>query len=147
MLRQCSIDDITEGRISREKAYLVVCMHFYPRHLKKEMRDEYLHKLAPDEKLLKEFNSMKTNLADHNAAFRVVKYEEKFKLVPEALDDLKRLADLSQGKDVYLACLCGTGERCHRDLLLMVAEYKFKASVEKPRFAYPDFAKRLEKNF
>lgn len=147
MLRQCSVEDITEERVTREHGHLVICMHFYPRYLKKEKRDEYIHKLAPDEKLLKDFNTMKTKLSDHNAAFRVVRYEEKFRLQPEVLDELKRLSDLSQTKDVFLACLCGTSERCHRDLLLMVAAHKYKAPTEKLRFSYPIFGKRLEKNF
>lgn len=145
MLRQCALEDITEGKITREQGYLVVCMHFYPRYLKKELRDEYQHLLAPSEALLKEFNEMKKKLGDHNAAFRVVRYEDKFRLVPEALDELKRLSELASQKDVYVACLCGTGERCHRDLLLMIAAQKFQAPTEKPRYPYPSFAKRLEK--
>lgn len=145
MLRQCSLDDITHGNITRDNGHVVVCMHYYPRFLKKELRDEYLHKLAPSEGLLKEFNAMKAKLADHNAAFRVVKYEDKFRLDDDALNDLKRLSELAHTKDVYLVCQCGPSERCHRDLLLIMAAAQFGANSDKPRLPYPTFEKRLEK--
>lgn len=144
MLRQGSIDDISSGKLSRASGHLVVCMRYYPRFLKKEDRDEYVHELAPDEKLFNEFKAMQKKLSDHNVAFRLVRYEERFRLSETALAELKRLSDLARQKDVYLLCQCGPGERCHRDLLLLEAQKRFGAEIEKPRMPYPVYEKRLK---
>lgn len=153
MLKQASISDITSGKLTRApenttseegSPYLVVCMRHYPRFLEKNARDEYVHELSPDEKLLADFNEMKRKLGDHNAAFRVVRYEQRFCLSPEAMSELKRLTELARTRDVYLICLCGPGIRCHRDLLLMIARRTFGAEwVETPRLSYSAYEKRL----
>lgn len=144
-LKQASIEEITSGKLTREQGHIVVCMRHYPRYLKKELRDEYHHELAPDEKLFEEFQAMKKKLGgDHNAAFRLVRYEDRFRLSDEASAELRRLSELSQTKDVYLACMCGPGERCHRDLLLIYAQHCFGAPAAKPRFPYPAFERRIK---
>ncbi|MEW6056594.1 MAG: hypothetical protein AB1540_08255 [Bdellovibrionota bacterium] len=144
MLKQCSAQDLLKKKVTRANGFIVICMRHYPRYLKKELRDSYSAKLAPSEELFTEFNSLKTNLGNHNAAFRIANYESKFDLSDEGLEELKGLSQKSQVEDVYLVCQCGPGELCHRDLLLILARHYFHVETETPRFPYRNFVKRLE---
>lgn len=143
MLRQASVSDLIRDRVSREKAYIVITMRRYPRFVNKQLRDEYLSCMSPDWKLFEDWLSAKRRFKNHNGAFAKVKFEERFDVNEEGLEHLARICALAAEKDVYLVCQCQTGDRCHREFLLILAKRLFKANVEKPRNEYPIFEKRL----
>lgn len=144
MLYRAPVLDLKSGRVSRRLSYTVVVMQFYPRFLKKEMVDEYLHSLAPPLELFAEFKALDRELKDHDRAFREVRYEERFAVGNEGADDLRRISELAKDRDVILFCQCGTLERCHADLLLLLARHWFHARAAHPRVSYPQFVKRIE---
>jgi len=143
MLRPGTLDELRHGRISRELGYVAVTMHHYPRGLRRELMDEYLSVLAPQAELLKDFLAHKKRLGNHNAAFVACRYEERFELAPEALPQLERLAKLSADRDVFLVCQCARNERCHREMLLILARAHFHVRTEPRVFSYPLFERRL----
>lgn len=143
MLKQASISQIRSGEISRKLGYVVACMAFYPRGLKKELLDEYRAHLAPDRQLFSEWKEVEQK-SGHDEAFFQTKYEERFTLAPDARESLRRLVDISKTRDVYLACQCEPGERCHREMLLLYAQSQFKAEIEPPHHSYPVFQKRID---
>ncbi|MEZ0392079.1 MAG: DUF488 family protein [Pseudobdellovibrionaceae bacterium] len=143
MLKQASIRQIQKSELTREQGYLVATMAFYPRGLKKELLDEYRAELAPDRELFKEFKEQQAKVG-HEAAFEKSRYEERFHLGRRATETLKNLARMSQTQDVYLACQCEIGERCHREILLLIAEKEFGAKVDPLFHTYPVFEKRLK---
>ena len=146
MLKQSSTDALRDGSLTRKKGYIVVGMHHYPRGLKKDLRDEYVSALAPSDTLLHDFLEHKKTLGeDHNAAFEACRYEKRFGITAEGLGHLQRLIELSKKQDVFLCCQCRDDERCHRELLLMLAKDWYGAKIATPRFSYADFAKRLLK--
>jgi hypothetical protein len=120
-------------------------MRRYPRFINRQLRDEYLSCLASDHQLFNDWLSSKRYTQDHNGAFSKVKFEDRFRLTPLALEELKRLSALSLKKDVYLVCQCPVGQRCHREMLLLLAHKLFHADVEPIRNAYPVFQKRLSR--
>ena len=142
MLRQASAKEIRSGEVDRRDGHIAIVMCFYPRGLRRELRDEYIRRLAPDEPLFREWKAIELK-AGHDAAFRLTRYEKRFHLGPEALEDLKRLSALAKVKDVYLVCQCAIGERCHREMLLLAAKKFFRAPADKIFHAYPDFERRL----
>lgn len=142
MLKQASIGQIRSGEISRDDGYLVACMAFYPRGLKKELLDEYRTHLAPARTLFAEWKKYEQEFG-HDEAFKKSNYEERFTLPPDARESLRRLVDISKTKDVYLACQCEPGARCHREMLLLYAQSQFNAAIEPPHHAYPIFQKRI----
>ena len=143
MLKQASLEDLTSGRVTRDQGYIVVCMHYYPRFLKKGLRDEFVNSLSPDKVLMADYLVALKKHGDHNKAFTGVNYEKRFSLSNEALTELERLCQLSSNQNVYLVCKCGKGEQCHRDLLLLLAGELFGARTQKPRFDYPVFKNRM----
>jgi len=145
MLKQACISEIRSGRIGRKDGYIVIAMQKYPRGLKKELRDEYIRALAPDAKLLNDFHAFKEKLDDHNAAFNKAEYENRFELSKEAVDHLRRLSELSRERDVYLVCQCDETQRCHRELLVLLAHKWFSAPTAPTRFKYPVFIKSMPK--
>ncbi len=146
MLKQSSTDALRDGTLTREKGYIVVGMHHYPRGLKKGLRDEYVSALAPSDALLKDFlEHKKIPGEDHNAAFVACGYEKRFGITAEGLGHLQRLIELSRKRDVYLVCQCRVDERCHRELLLTLAKDWYGAKIGALRFEYVDFATRLVK--
>jgi uncharacterized protein YeaO (DUF488 family) len=120
MLKQGSVSQLRSGELSRKDGYIVVAMRFYPRGLKKELRDEYRSDLAPSLKLFQDFKKFEKKVG-HDAAFEAANYRSRFELTPEGEANLKRLTELSRDKDVYLICQCEIGQRCHRELLLNLA--------------------------
>lgn len=142
MLKQASIRQIQKAEVTRDQGYLVATMCFYPRGLKKELLDEYRSDLAPDRDLFKDFKQHQTEVG-HEAAFAKSQYEERFHLSRRATEHLKGLVKLSQTQDVYLACQCEIGERCHREILLMIAKQEFGAEISEIHNDYPVFQKRL----
>ena len=143
VLRQATIKQYKNQELPRASSHLVVAMRFYPRFLKKELRDEFLCHLAPEKQLLKEFNEAQKKLNDHNAAFAHVSYNSRFELDENALSDLKRLAELSHDKEVYLACVCAMKEMCHREILLLTAKKLFKCEIADVYHKYPEFIEKL----
>ena len=140
MLRTATVQDLTGSRVSREQGYVVVVMRRYPRGVKKLLMDKYATSLAPDEALLTDFLETRRSLAgSHNAAFEAVQYEERLHLSAEGLEDLAQLSEMSRVQDVFLVCQCRRDQRCHRDLLLLLAQARHGAEIEKLRFAYPRF--------
>jgi uncharacterized protein YeaO (DUF488 family) len=144
MLYRAAVQDVKSGRVSKKYGYLIVVMQFYPRGLSKERVDESIHELAPDRKLFTEFKSKERLLKDHNQAFVEVDYERRFVCNEEGLRELKRVAELSQERDVYLICQCGGADLCHGDLLLLIASQQFHAKIPLLRHRYSVFRERLE---
>ena len=136
MLRQASVGQLRRGEIARKDGTIVITMRFYPRGLRKELRDEYRADLAPDAALFKDFKRWQKE-AGQEEGFRRSRYDERFSLSPQALERLKQLADLSQERDVFLVCQCEPGERCHREILLLLAKKRFGASIDRVRNEYP----------
>ena len=116
-------------------------MCFYPRGLRRELRDEYLRCLAPDPVLFKDWQRHE-KLHGHEAAFTHSHYEDRFTLSEPALAALGRLAGLSRQRDVYLVCQCAVGERCHREILLLLAKGEFGAETGEVFHAYPRYFAR-----
>jgi uncharacterized protein YeaO (DUF488 family) len=143
MLKQASVSQFKAGIFPRDKSHLVITMRFYPRFLKKELRDEFLCSLAPEKQLLHDFNAAQRKSGDHNSAFGDVDYEHRFQLSEKGEADLKRLAHLSKTKDVYLACICAVGQRCHREILMLMAQELYNCPVGEVFHTYPDFMKRF----
>ena len=143
MLYRAPVADLKSGRIARRYSYTVVVMQHYPRFLPKEMVDEYLHCLAPERGLFSEFKALDRETKDHDAAFAAVRYEERFAVGPEGAEALGRLSQLSRERDVFLLCQCKTLERCHADLLLVLARRWFKAPTSYVRVSYPTFEARV----
>ncbi len=144
MLDQGSVLQAKQGYFPRDSSHIVITMRFYPRFLKKELRDEFLPDLAPNKELLHDFNEAQKRLANHNAAFPEINYEERFTLNQQALAHLERLSELSHSKDVYLLCICAPGERCHREILMLAAQHLFGCKIGKVFHEYPVFMKRLK---
>jgi hypothetical protein len=148
MLKQASVGDLKSEKISRDQGdYIVISMCFYPRFVRRELRDEYLSDLAPDRVLFGEFKRVQRATGDHNGAFARVSYEKRFALTNEGIEHLARLSTLAHERDVYLVCQCTVGERCHREMLLLMAKQWFTAKAEPPTNDYPVFRKRLSKRF
>lgn len=130
MLKQASVRQLRSGEISRDDGFIAITMRFYPRGLKKDLRDDYLNSLAPDEKLFRQFKIAQKTVG-HNEAFKKVNYEKRFHLTAQGLDDLRLLSALAAHKDVYLICQCEFGERCHREILMLMAHDLFHAKIDK----------------
>lgn len=143
VLRQGSVSDLITDRVNREKGYVVITMRRYPRFVRRELRDEYLSTMSPDSKLHESWLSAKRRHHDHNGAFSRVHYENRFTVSPEGWADLERLCRLAKRKTVYLVCQCRVGDRCHREMLLMLAREIFNTPAEEPKNDYPDFKKRI----
>jgi len=143
MLYRASVTDVKCKRLSRRTGYLAVVMQHYPRFLTKEMIDEYIHDLAPQRELFAEFKARDRDMKDHDAAFAAVDYENRFELNGAGMAALERLSTMSRDRDVFLLCQCQSLEKCHGDLLLLLAKHHFAAPVARIRIRYPGFEDRL----
>jgi uncharacterized protein YeaO (DUF488 family) len=146
MLKQASVNDLKQARVQRPRDYVVIAMRRYPRGVSKLLRDEYVKELAPSAELLDDLQRDKKELGDHNRAFERCGYNERFGVSAEGVEHLRRLAELSREKDVYVVCQCHDDQRCHRELLLMLAKKWYGAETDPLRFAYDTFAKRIPKS-
>lgn len=142
MLKQASVSDLRQGKLTKSQGYLSICMRTYPRGLKKEFSDEYRSDLAPDTKLFRDFKELQAKVG-HEKAFEDCRYEERFELGRRPLMHLEYLAKLSREQDVYLICQCELGEYCHREILLLTAQQKFAATIAPVFHSYPVYMKRL----
>lgn|GEM_PF-720551 len=143
MLRQASVSDLITDRVNRDKGYIVITMRRYPRFVARELRDEYLHTMSPDVKLHEAWLGAKRRNHDHNGAFARVQYEHHFTVSDPGWADLQRLCRKARQRTVYLVCQCRVGDRCHREMLLLLARELFKIPAEEPKNDYPEFRKRF----
>ena len=144
--KQASVQQIRSGQITREHGYIVITMCFYPRGLKKELRDEYRSDLAPDRMLFKEFKKYQKEFG-HEEGFLKSNYENRFTLNQNAIKHLQELSELSKTKDVYFVCQCEVGERCHREMLLLTAEKFFGVKIDTVFKKYSEYLNRIKKQF
>lgn len=140
MLYRISVQDIKDKKITRRVGYIAVVMQYYPRFLAKTLIDEYTRELAPDRRLFTEFKNLEKELGDHNLAFDKVEYENRFTLTDLGFMALERLSTLATDRNVYLACQCTPLQKCHGDLLLLLAKARFQAKTQHPRVSYANFA-------
>jgi uncharacterized protein YeaO (DUF488 family) len=144
MLKKGCISDLKSGALTRAAGHIVVAMCHYPRGVAKKLIDEYVKALAPDKKLLDDFHAERERLGgNHNAAFLSCHYQDRFTLSDAGIAALERLAEMSREKDVILVCQCRLDQRCHRELLLIMAKKWWHAPTELRTFSYPQFEARL----
>lgn len=145
MLHQATVGDLRSSALTRAMGHIAVTMRSYPRGLRKELRDEYIAALSPERALFKDFYHFKRELlgGDHNAAFHATRYQARFNLTAQAVAHLERLARMSGTRDVYLVCQCERAQRCHRELLLILAKKWFAAETGPLFNAYPEFVARI----
>jgi uncharacterized protein YeaO (DUF488 family) len=117
-------------------------MRFYPRGLRRELRDEYRGELAPAPALFADFKRHQAE-SGHDRAFALSRYESRFSLSDEAWARLGRLSAMSRTRDVYLVCQCPVGERCHREILMLLARDRFGARIGPVHHGYPVAERRL----
>lgn len=142
MLKQASIDQIRSGEISRDQGYVIVAMCFYPRGLRKDLMDEYRADLGPDRTLFKEWKATEQRHG-HEAAFAETHYEERFHLDHKTLKEFKAFAEFAKKTDIYLVCQCQVGERCHREMLMLLGRH-WGAPTDAVFNNYPQFEKRID---
>lgn len=139
MLKQASVAQIRSGEISRQSGHIVIAMCGYPRGLKRELRDDFLPELAPTRDLLNDFKKIeKTD--GHEQAFIKSNYYSRFRLSESAGYDLRHVSELARDKDVYLVCQCEFGERCHREMLMLIARQRFGVAIAEVFHKYPELA-------
>lgn len=142
MIYQASVEQFREKSIPRGQALLILAMRHYPRGLKKELSDEFRSILAPSPELFKDWKSFEKKVG-HEEAFKLSHYEERFALSPVGLFLLKKHSE-EANKKIYLACQCKIGERCHREMLLLIAKNKYGATVGPIFNTYSAFEKRIQ---
>ena len=143
MLYRAPAQFLKGGQIARRYAHTVVVMRYYPRFVPKTLVDEYARELAPAKDLFADFKASDRQLKDHDRAFESVSYEDRFTPDPDAPESLERLSLLSRGRDVFLICQCLPLQRCHADLLLLLARHWFNADTQQLRVRYPVFTERI----
>lgn len=143
MLKQATVEDIANSRITKRHGRIVVTTRYYPRFLKRKLVDDYFGSLAPTKELLSEFKVREDELNDHDLAFEDMNYQDKFTLDESGVSVLRDLSELARSQDVYLVCHCTLGQRCHREILLLMARDLFEAPIGRVYLAYPTIEKRL----
>jgi uncharacterized protein YeaO (DUF488 family) len=144
VLKQASVSDIKAGRLSRDDGHIAITMRFYPRFLRKELRDEFIAEMAPDKELLHDFNAAQKKLGEHNGAFAESDYQNRFQISDKGLAHLERLSEMSKHKDVYLLCVCKVGEMCHREILMLLAQKLFHCKIGEVYHDYPVVMSRIK---
>ncbi|MBL7688649.1 MAG: DUF488 family protein [Bdellovibrionaceae bacterium] len=143
MLLRASISEIKNGRVTKRDGHLVVTMRHYPRFLSKSLIDDYKPELAPEKELFARYREIKKTVGDQSEAFERAQYQNKFTLSEAGLTALNELTVLSREKAIYMICQCEKNERCHVDLMLLIAENKCGAAIGSVPFDYAEFRKRL----
>lgn len=147
MIKQATVEDIKANRVTKRHGYIAVVTHYYPRYLKKKLIDEFNPSLAPSRDLLKEFKEKEHEIDDHNRAFDLIEYEEKFSLTTFGIDELRRISEVSHERDVYLVCFCQVGQRCHREILMILASVLYGARISRLHFTWDKFRARIPVGF
>lgn len=145
MLRRASVSEIKSGNISKKDGLLIVTMRMYPRFLSKALVDDYKPLLSPQKDLFERYREFKKRIKDQNEAFELAQYQSEFALSREGLKDLQSLAEASKNQDVYMICQCAKDERCHVDLMLLIAQKKWGAEIGDLPYTYSRF-RPLEKH-
>lgn len=143
MIKQATVEDISNRRITRLHGQIIVVTHYYPRFLKSNLIHEYHKELAPTRELLTEFKEKEEALGHHDDAFIAVNYEDKFWLSDEGFTTLQKLSIEAETSQIYLVCHCKVGQRCHREILMVLAAEKFKAPIGRLSFDWARFRERL----
>ncbi len=143
MLRRATVADVKSGRVTRKDGHLVVSMRVYPRFLARELISEYMASLSPAADLFADYRELKKQSRDQNASFEGAQYQRRFELGEAALTELARLAERSRHEDVFLICQCDRSELCHVDLMLLIAEHRFGATIGELADTYDEFRQRL----
>jgi hypothetical protein len=99
--------------------------------------------MSPEAKLHEDWLTAKRKYDDHDGAFARTQYEKRFTISQEGYEHLKLFAEMSKMKDVYFICSCRVGQRCHREMVLLLARKWFKAKTDEITHRYPDFEKRI----
>lgn len=144
MLMRASVSEVRGGSVQRgAAAHLVVAMRVYPRFLPRALTDEVLKSLSPPPELFQRYRELKKRGGQQNESFEQAGYEQLFELGEEGQADLARLAARASSEDVYLVCQCARSERCHVDLLLLLAEAKHGTRIGALPFSYAEFRQRI----
>ena len=144
MLRQASVSDLIMDRVSRgPNTYIVITMRRYPRFVNRALRDAYTPEMSPEPSLHEDWLSAKRKHDDHDGAFARTRYEKRFTISEAGLEYLKRYAKLSREKDVYFVCSCRVGQRCHREMVLLLARKWLGAETDAITNDYPELEARL----
>jgi uncharacterized protein YeaO (DUF488 family) len=143
LIKQATVEDISNSRITKRHGRIVVVTRYYPRFLKRKLVDDYEGVLAPSKALLTEFKKREDEMGDdHDGAFEDISYESKFELSESGIAKLREYAALAATQDVYFVCHCRLGQRCHRELLLLMAK-QMGAPVGRVYMEYPIFQERF----
>lgn len=143
MLLRASVSEIKNGTITKEDGYLVVTMRMYPRFLSKSLIDDYRQSLSPQKELFERYREIKKQIGDQNEAFELAHYQRKFALAPTGFQELRELAKVSKKQDVYMICQCERNERCHVDLMLLIAKKDLGAKIGELPYEYSEFCANL----
>lgn len=144
MLMRASVSEVKAGSVQRGAGvHLVVAMRVYPRFLPRALTDEVLKSLSPPPELFQRYRELKKRSGQQNESFEQAGYEQLFELGEEGQADLARLAARATTEDVHLICQCARSERCHVDLLLLLAEVKHGARIGALPFPYAEFRQRI----
>jgi uncharacterized protein YeaO (DUF488 family) len=144
MLKQGSVSDLIMERVCRgRKNHVVITMRRYPRFVNRLLRDEYTPEMSPEPKLHEDWLTAKRKYNDHDGAFARAQYEKRFTISEKGLEQLKKFSELSKKKDVYIICSCRVGQRCHREMVLLLAKKWFRAKTVEITHRYPEFEKRI----
>ncbi len=140
---RASVSDVKAGRVGGANGqHVVVAMRVYPRFLPRVLVDEYVPSLSPEPGLFAEYRALKQASGKQNEAFDEVDYEHRFAIGDEGLAHLARLPALP-AKAVVLVCQCAPTERCHVDLVLLLAAHHTGATLGPLPFDYARFRRRL----
>jgi uncharacterized protein YeaO (DUF488 family) len=144
MLKQASVSDLIMDRVSRDKdTYIVITMRRYPRFVNRSYRDEYTAEMSPEPNLHEDWLSAKRKYNDHDGAFARSRYDKRFSISEKGYQLLKHFSEMSKKKDVYFICSCRVGQRCHREMVLLLAKKWFKAKTDRVTNSYPEFERRI----
>ncbi|MGZ3768706.1 MAG: DUF488 family protein, N3 subclade [Bdellovibrio sp.] len=143
MIKRASVAEIKDGKITKAMGYLVVTMRMYPRFLPKALVDDYRQSLSPQADLFARYREFKKKTGDQNKSFQMAHYQEEFELSDAGMKDLAELVEISKKQNVYMICQCSLHERCHVDLMLLIAQKKFGARIGKLPFDYMTFNSRM----
>jgi uncharacterized protein YeaO (DUF488 family) len=117
------------------------------------MRSRGNDELAPSSRLLEDFNAAKKQCSElasdpvkvYECAWKQSDYEKRFREEilsnPRSMARLKRLAEESKERDIFLICYESEDKPCHRRILLSIAEERLGAVVDATPFKHqPDAA-------
>jgi uncharacterized protein YeaO (DUF488 family) len=144
VLKQASVGQLRRGEITKKDGYIAVVMCHYPRGLPTGARDAFHSELAPDRPLFAEWKEIEREQG-HARAFIRTRYQHRFVLSGWGFHLLHELAERAKEEQVFLVCECAVGERCHREMLMLIAKTTFGAAVDKIFNNYPIWQKRLKR--